>query len=131
MKPLNTGDLGLLKNLSIIKRCPLLGGSLTKIVTFGTKHFVPYSRHVRYWEVSLYSGTLYSIGRFHCKLYSCILLLLAGNFPCCFFFTLLLEPMHNSQWDYSKSFLCVEICLILQIVLSPYQYGWDIIKQLL
>ena len=30
-------------SLSVIKRCPLLGGSLTKIVTFGTKHFVHYS----------------------------------------------------------------------------------------
>ena len=27
---------------------PLLRGSLAKIVTFGTKHFVCYSRHVRY-----------------------------------------------------------------------------------
>ena len=54
VKPLNSGHLRALKNLSIIKRCPLLGGSLTKIVTFGTNHFVCYSRHVRYWEVSLY-----------------------------------------------------------------------------
>ena len=29
-------------DLSVIKRCPLLGGSLTKIVTFGSKHFVRY-----------------------------------------------------------------------------------------
>ena len=54
VKLLNSGHLRALKYVSIIKRCPLLGGSLTKIVTFGTNHFVRYSRHVRYWEVSLY-----------------------------------------------------------------------------
>ena len=58
-KPLNSGHLRVLKNLPVITRCPLLGGSLTKIFTLGTKHFVRYSRHVRYldahyWEVSLY-----------------------------------------------------------------------------
>ena len=31
------------KCLSVQKRCPLLGGSLTKIVTFVTKHFVRYT----------------------------------------------------------------------------------------
>ena len=55
VKPLNSGHLRVLKKLFVIKRCPLLEGSLTKIVTFGTKHFVRYSRHVRYWEVSLYN----------------------------------------------------------------------------
>ena len=35
MKPLNSGQLRVLKNLSVIKRCPLLGGNLIKIVTFG------------------------------------------------------------------------------------------------
>ena len=59
VKALNNGHLRVIKSLSVIKRCPLLGGSLTKIVTFGTKHFVRYSRHVRYrdvryWELSLY-----------------------------------------------------------------------------
>ena len=48
MKPLNNGHLRVLKNFFVIKRCPLLGGSLSKIVTFGTKHFVCYSRHVHY-----------------------------------------------------------------------------------
>ena len=54
VKPLNSGHLRVLKNVSVIKRCPLLGDSLAKIVIFGTKHFVRYSKHVRYWEVSLY-----------------------------------------------------------------------------
>ena len=36
VKPLNSGDLQVLKNLSVIERCPLLGGTLKKIVTFGT-----------------------------------------------------------------------------------------------
>ena len=54
VKPLNRAHLQVLKNLSVIERCPLLGVGLTKIVAFGTKHFVRYSRHVRYWEVSLY-----------------------------------------------------------------------------
>ena len=39
---------GLKKKLSVIKRCPLLGGSLTKIVTLSTKHFVRCSMYVRY-----------------------------------------------------------------------------------
>ena len=47
VKALNSGHLRISKNLSvIIKRCPPLGGNLTKIVTFGTKHFVRYSRYV-------------------------------------------------------------------------------------
>ena len=41
MKTLDSGHLQVLKSVSIIKRCSLLGGSLTKIVTFGTKHFCP------------------------------------------------------------------------------------------
>ena len=56
VKPLNSGNLQVLKNLSFIKRCPLLGGSLKKIVTFRTKHFVRYSRHVRYMGCTLLGG---------------------------------------------------------------------------
>ena len=56
VKPLNIEHLRVLKNLSVIKRCPLLGGSLTKIVTFGIKHFVRYSRHVRYLGCPLLGG---------------------------------------------------------------------------
>ena len=48
VKPLNSGHLRVLKNVSVTKRYPLLGGSLTKIAIFGTKHFVRYTRHVRY-----------------------------------------------------------------------------------
>ena len=48
VKPLNSGHLRVLKNLSVIKRCPLFGVSLIQIVTIGTKHFVRYSRHVCY-----------------------------------------------------------------------------------
>ena len=48
VKPLNSRHLRVLKNVPVIKRYPLLGSSLTKIVTFGTKHFVRYSRHARY-----------------------------------------------------------------------------------
>ena len=54
VEPLHSGQLRVLKNLSVIKRCPLLRGSLTNIVTFGAKYFVRYSRHVRCWEVSLH-----------------------------------------------------------------------------
>ena len=56
VKPLNSGNLRVLKNLSVIKRCPLLGGSLTKIVTFETKNFVHYSRHVCYLVCPLLGG---------------------------------------------------------------------------
>ena len=45
VEPLNTGHIGVLKNLSVIDRCPLLGGNLKKIATFGT--FFHYSWHVR------------------------------------------------------------------------------------
>ena len=57
-KPLNSRNLRILKNLSVIKSCPLLKGSLTKIVTFRTKHFVRYARHVPLFGMS-------AIGRFH------------------------------------------------------------------
>ena len=48
VKPLNTGHLRVLKYLSVIKRCPLLGGNFKKIVTFRSKCFDRYSWHVRY-----------------------------------------------------------------------------------
>ena len=56
VKPLNRGHLLVLKHLSVIKMYLLLAGSLTKIVTFGTKHFVRYSRHVRYLGCPLLGG---------------------------------------------------------------------------
>ena len=56
VKPLNSRHLRVLKNLSVIKRCPLLGGCLIVILTFGTKHFVCYSRHVRYLGCPLLRG---------------------------------------------------------------------------
>ena len=54
MKPLNSGQLRVLKNV----RRALLGGNLKKIVTFGSKRFVRYSWHVRY--------LVSAIERFHC-----------------------------------------------------------------
>ena len=36
VKPLNSGHLRVFKNLSVIERCPLLGGYLKRIVTFET-----------------------------------------------------------------------------------------------
>ena len=55
-EPLNRGHLWVFKNLSNINRCPLLGCSLTKTVTFGTKHFIHYSRHARYLGCPLLGG---------------------------------------------------------------------------
>ena len=55
LKLLNSGHLCIVKNVSDIERRPLLGGNLNNILTFGTKHFVCYSWHVRYWDVSLYN----------------------------------------------------------------------------
>ena len=46
VKPLNSGHLRVLKNVSVIERYPLLGGNLKKVATFGTKCFVRYSWHV-------------------------------------------------------------------------------------
>ena len=63
VKPLNSGHLRVLKNLSVIKRCPLLGGSLTKTFTFGTKYYVRYSWHVRYLGCPLLSGFTVHITR--------------------------------------------------------------------
>ena len=63
VKSLNSGHLRVLKNLSVIERCPLLGGNLKKIVTFGTKCFVRYSWHVRYLGCPLLGGfTVVKIG---------------------------------------------------------------------
>ena len=56
MKPMNSGYLRVLKDLSVIERCPLLGGNLKKIVTFETKCFVRYSLHVHYLGCSLLGG---------------------------------------------------------------------------
>ena len=56
VKSLNSRQLQVLKNLSVIKRCPLLGGNLKYIVTLGAKHFVRYSSHVRYLGCPLLGG---------------------------------------------------------------------------
>ena len=48
VKPLNSEHLRVLKYLSVIERCPLSGGNLIKIVTFGTKCFHCYSWLVLY-----------------------------------------------------------------------------------
>ena len=56
MEPLNSGHLRVLKNVSVIERCPLLGGNLKEIVTFGTENFVRHSRHVRYLGRPLLGG---------------------------------------------------------------------------
>ena len=57
MKPLNSGHVRVLKKLSVIERCPLLGGNLKKIVIFGTQRFVLYSWHVRYLGYPLLGGS--------------------------------------------------------------------------
>ena len=59
MKPLNSGPLWVLKNLSAIG-CPLLGGSLTKIVRFGTEHLACYSKHVHDLGCPLLGGFIVS-----------------------------------------------------------------------
>ena len=56
VKPLNSGHLPVLKNLSVVERCLLLRGNLKKIVTFGTKCFVCYSSHVRYLGCTIGRG---------------------------------------------------------------------------
>ena len=58
VKALNSGHLEVLQNLSVIKRCPLSGGSLTNIVIFGNKTFFAIQGmssiwDIRYWEISL------------------------------------------------------------------------------
>ena len=62
VKALNSGHLEVLQNLSVIKRCPLSGGSLTNIVIFGNKTFVCYSSYVLYLGYPL-------LGNFTVKLF--------------------------------------------------------------
>ena len=52
MKPLNSGHLRFFKNLSVIKRCPLLGCSLTKTIQ-GMSAIC----YVRYWGYYCNSNT--------------------------------------------------------------------------
>ena len=56
MKPLNNGHLWVLKDLSVIDRCPLLGNDLKEIVRLGSKRFARYSWHVHYLECPLLEG---------------------------------------------------------------------------
>ena len=56
VKPLNSGHLRVLKSLSVIERCLLLGGNLEKTVTLGANCFLCYSRYVRYLECPLLGG---------------------------------------------------------------------------
>ena len=56
VKPMNNGHLQLLKKLSVIEGCLLLGRNLKKIVTFGTKCFLRYSWNVRYLGCPLFGG---------------------------------------------------------------------------
>ena len=63
VKPLNSGHLRVLKNLSV-DRCPLLGGNLKKIVTSGTKCFVRYSWYVRYFGCLVLGGFTVTLSHF-------------------------------------------------------------------
>ena len=62
-KPLSSGNLQVLKILSVIDSCPLLGGKLKKTVTFGTERSVRYSRHFRCLGCPLLGS--FTIGMFH------------------------------------------------------------------
>ena len=54
MKPLKSGHLRVLKNLSVVKMCPVFGGSSTKIFKF------PLLKACQLFGMS-------AIGRFHCS----------------------------------------------------------------
>ena len=55
VKLLNSGHLRVLKNLSVIEGCPLLGGNFKKIVTFlSAIHGMSAIWDALYWEISLY-----------------------------------------------------------------------------
>ena len=61
VKPLNNTHLGVLKNLSVIERCPLLVGNLKRLSHLGLNvlsaiHGMSAIWDVRYWEVSLYKN---------------------------------------------------------------------------
>ena len=76
-EPLNSGYLRVLRNWSVIKRCQLLGSSLTKIFIFGSKYFVRYSRHIGYLGCLLLKGfTLF------CKHASTVMSLSKHHFHC-------------------------------------------------
>ena len=68
-KPLNSGHLRLLKDLSVIERCPLLRGNLKKIShlrlnTLSTIQGMSAIWDVRYWEVSVYISVFLDIAKF-------------------------------------------------------------------
>ena len=82
--------------MSVIKSCPLLGGSSTKIVTFGTKYFVRYSRHVRYLGYPLLGGfTVQVISYFT-----------VASLECFFVTAVLLFPQYHSLFSISKYYAC-------------------------
>ena len=91
VKPLNTRHLWALKNVSVIKRCPRLGGSLTMIVTFGTKYFVHIPGMAAIWDIV--------IGRFHCsnKYLNCISCPMVRKLFFCSEF-----PIIKSEWPNEK-----------------------------
>ena len=60
MKPLNSGNRRVLKKLTVIDRCPLLGGNFKKrlshlgLIDLSTIQGISAIWDVRYWDVSLY-----------------------------------------------------------------------------
>ena len=76
VKPLNSGHLRVLKHLSVIESCPLLGGNFKKIVIFGIKCFVRYSWHLCYLGCPLLGG----FAVFHCIIKSVVPTLHAAHF---------------------------------------------------
>ena len=70
VKPLISGQLQALKNLSVIERCPLLGSNFKKVVTFGIKYFVRYSWHFRYLGCPLLGGFTVTPSNNHLICYS-------------------------------------------------------------
>ena len=63
VKPLNSGHLRVLINLSFIERCPLLESNLIKIATFGTNVLSAIHGMLGIWDVRCWEFSLYIITR--------------------------------------------------------------------
>ena len=91
VKPLNSGHLGILKNFSVLERCPLLGENLTKIVKFGTIAFCPLFNACPLFGMS-------AIERFHCNTRAASIFDLRGKKNICYRNLTDLEKKISSTW---------------------------------
>ena len=116
VKTLNSGRLRVFKKLSVIERCPLLGGNLTKIIIrFGTKRFVLYSRHVRCLGCPLLGGfTVFILGILFLFVFFVVYVIQSQLFKIQFSFVTVLRAFlsFNAANNTFVKFLAKQLCWI-------------------